>query len=137
MGIRRTLHDDGVLRNFIDPLHDDGAIIGDAIEDRIRAMRDTMADRDNPYVPLRLDDIAQVVGEVIKAERKKILEHVNRLHQLSKSDRQAAAGRDVDLRVRIDALFRRVTALESEFRRYRKSGALPRSPDPDLTVRSR
>jgi hypothetical protein len=83
-------------------------------------------DRDDPYVPLRLSDVTEATGDVIKAERKKILEHVNRLFKLHQSELKNLAGRDVDLRARIDALFWRVSELESEFRRLRKSGDLPR-----------
>jgi hypothetical protein len=41
-----------------------------------------VADRDNPYIPLRLDDVSATCGEIIRKERKEILAHINRVLKL-------------------------------------------------------
>jgi len=70
---------------------------------------------DNPYVHLRLDDVAATCGEIIRKERKEILAHVNRLMKLV--DLKAPMGRDDE---RYKNLHRRICQLESEVRRIRK-----------------
>ena len=95
-----------------------------------------MVDHDNPLLALRMNDVADVVGGVIKDQRRAILAHVNRLHELHRSELRGLAGPMSPRSLASNQLYMRVTALESELRRYRKSGVLPRSPDPDLRVKS-
>jgi hypothetical protein len=73
-----------------------------------------------------LHDVAQVVGGAMKDQRRAILAHVNRMFQLRQSELKNLAGRNESALARIHALHRRICELESQLRRYRKSGALPR-----------
>jgi hypothetical protein len=113
------VNDDAIPFRTIDPLD---VVIGEPIEQRVRrrARESTMADRNY----LSLDDVAEVTGQVIKSERKKILEHVNRLHELGKIGLKGAEMREEKLRARVWNMHTRITELENEVKRLRK--ALPR-----------
>jgi hypothetical protein len=63
---------------------------------------------------LSVDDLAAVVGDVIKNQRREILKHVQRLLIL-------AAVRQRDEKMRLDRIARRVTQIESELRMARKN----------------
>jgi hypothetical protein len=60
---------------------------------------------------LSLDDVAQTVAELLKAQRREILEHVERRFVLAET--KAAGSHD---EVRFNNLHRRITKLESEVR---------------------
>ena len=70
-------------------------------------------------VNLSVDDIAVVVGDALKTQRREILKHVNRLFQLAEI--RSSAQKD-DVRFR--NLHRRLTQIESELRLLHRKGTL-------------
>jgi hypothetical protein len=65
---------------------------------------------------LSVDDLAAVVGDVIKNQRREILKHVHRLLTLAEVKQ-----RDPHEKMRLDRIARRVKQVESELRMIRKS----------------
>jgi hypothetical protein len=65
---------------------------------------------------LSVDDLAAVVGDVIKNQRREILKHVQRMLTLAEVKQ-----RDPHEKMRLDRIARRVTQIEAELRMIRKS----------------
>ena len=65
---------------------------------------------------LSVDDLAAVIGDVIKNQRREILKHVQRLLTLVE-----VRLRDPHEKTRLDRIARRVTKIESELRIARKN----------------
>jgi hypothetical protein len=75
----------------------------------------------DPLSRLTLDDVSKVCGEVIRDQRKQILQHVNRLHVLYESKLKAAEMREEKSRARHWSLHTRVSELENEVKRLRRA----------------
>ena len=85
------------------------ALAGEDREALRRAKRTSLAD-------LSVDDLAAAIGDVIKNQRREILEHVQRMLTLAEVKQ-----RDPHERTRLDRIARRVTQIEAELRMIRKS----------------
>ena len=66
-----------------------------------------------------IDDVSEIVGAMLKKQRVELIQHMQRLAKLS--ELRTSQARDD---ARIHSLFKRVTELESQLRRLRKSGVL-------------
>ncbi len=69
-------------------------------------------------VSISINDIAAVIGDALKTQRREIIEHVGRMFKLA--ELKSSAGHDPD-DTRMRNLHRRVTQLESEMRRLTRS----------------
>jgi hypothetical protein len=67
---------------------------------------------------LTVDDVADIVGDALRGQRKQILAHVGRLVRLQEVKAAAAPSDE-----RFKNLHRRLLQVESEIRRLKKGGA--------------
>ena len=84
---------------------------------------------------LSVDDLAAVIGDVIKNQRREILKHVQRLLTLAEVKQH-----DPHEKIRLDRIARRVTQIESELRMVRKDrggyekGVIARLSGPNIPL---